>query len=349
MSRDTPTTPDDAESSETAEQSETSETVEQSEPSETVDSLGEFGLIARVTAGRTYPESVLLGPGDDAAVVTAADGRVVITTDMLVEGRHFRRDWSGPRDIGRKAVAQNGADIAAMGARCTAFVVSLSCPADLTVAEAEDLNAGLWDEASRAGGAVVGGDVTAGDHLVVSVTAVGDLAGASPIRRDGARPGDVLAVSGPTGASAAGYALFVAEVEDHPDLLAAHRVPQPDYDAGPAAARAGATAMCDVSDGLLADAAHLAVASGVVLAVESARLPVPPALREAATQLGADVLDWVLGGGEDHVLLATFPADTALPPGWTVVGGVGDRGEGGAGIVTVDGTEWTGVRGWTSF
>ena len=107
--------------------------------------------------------------------------------------------------------------------------------------------------------------------------------------------------------------------------------------------------MCDVSDGLLADAAHLAVASGVVLAVESARLPVPPALREAATELGADVLDWVLGGGEDHVLLATFPADTALPSGWTVVGGVGDRGEGGAGIVTVDGSEWTGVRGWTSF
>ncbi|WP_308125314.1 thiamine-phosphate kinase [Rhodococcoides corynebacterioides] len=331
MSRDTSLTPDDAGSS------------------STVGSVGEFGLIARVTAGRTYPDTVLLGPGDDAAVVAAADGRVVVTTDMLVEGRHFRRDWSSPRDIGRKAIAQNGADIAAMGARCTAFVVALSCPADLTVADAEDLNAGLWDEASRAGAAVVGGDVTAGDHLVVSVTALGDLAGASPIRRDGARPGDVLAVSGPTGASAAGYALLAASVQGHPDLLAAHRVPRPDYDAGPAAAAAGATAMCDVSDGLLADAAHLAAASGVLLAVESARLPIPSLLRQAATELGVDVLDWALAGGEDHVLLATFPDDDALPPGWTAVGRVGEVGDVGAGTVTVDGTEWTGGRGWTSF
>ncbi|MFW0873480.1 thiamine-phosphate kinase [Rhodococcoides corynebacterioides] len=331
MSRDTSTTPDDA------------------GQSSTVGSVGEFGLIARVTAGRTYPDTVLLGPGDDAAVVAAADGRVVVTTDMLVEGRHFRRDWSSPRDIGRKAIAQNGADIAAMGARCTAFVVALSCPADLTVADAEDLNAGLWDEASRAGAAVVGGDVTAGDHLVVSVTALGDLAGASPIRRDGARPGDVLAVSGPTGASAAGYALLAASVQGHPDLRAAHRVPRPDYDAGPAAAAAGATAMCDVSDGLLADAAHLAAASGVLLAVESARLPIPSLLRQAATELGVDVLDWALAGGEDHALLATFPDDDALPPGWTAVGRVGEVGDVGAGTVTVDGTEWTGARGWTSF
>ncbi len=338
MSRDTSITPDDA------------------GESAIVGSLGEFGLIARVTAGRTYPDSVLLGPGDDAAVVAAADGRVVVTTDMLVEGRHFRRDWSSPQDIGRKAIAQNGADIAAMGARCTAFVVALSCPADLTVAEAEHLNDGLWEEARRAGAAVVGGDVTAGDHLVVSVTALGDLAGATPIRRDGARPGDVLAVSGPTGASAAGYALLVAGIEEYPDLTAAHRVPRPDYDAGPAAARAGATAMCDVSDGMLADAAHLAAASGVVLAVESARLPIPPRLSEVATALGVEVLDWVLGGGEDHVLLATFPADAALPPGWTAVGRVGRVGSVstaaarvGDGGVTVDGTDWTGERGWTSF
>src|SRR5687767_4428060 len=142
---------------------------------ETLGEAGEFGLIARVTTGRTYGPSVLVGPGDDAAVVAAPDARVVATTDVLVEGRHFRLDWSAAYDVGRKAAAQNLADIAAMGARPTALLVGLGAPASFPVADAEALARGLSDEAALCGASLVGGDVVACDALVVSVTALGSL------------------------------------------------------------------------------------------------------------------------------------------------------------------------------
>src|SRR5262249_40893711 len=145
---------------------------------------------------------VMLGPGDDAAVVGAPDGRVVVSTDLLLEGRHFRRDWSSGYDVGRKAAAQNLADVAAMGATPTAIVVGLGIPADLPLTWLDALTDGFRDECATVGASVAGGDITRCDLVVVSVTALGDLGGNAPVKRSGARPGQVVAVSGRLGYSA---------------------------------------------------------------------------------------------------------------------------------------------------
>ncbi|MFC6002914.1 thiamine-monophosphate kinase, partial [Streptomonospora nanhaiensis] len=178
----------------------------------TIGEAGEFGLIARVTAQFPGTGDVILGPGDDAAIVTAPDNRVVATMDLLVEDRHFRRAWSSPEDVGRKAVAQNFADIAAMGARPTALLVGFAAPRDLPLSWADGLTEGLRAECAHAGGAVVGGDTVAADTITVAITALGDLGGRPAVRRDGARPGDVIAVTGPLGLSSAGYDLLEAGV-----------------------------------------------------------------------------------------------------------------------------------------
>jgi thiamine-monophosphate kinase len=309
----------------------------------TVADLGEFGLIARVTAGRILPPSTLLGPGDDAAVLAAADGRVVVTTDVLVEGVHFRLDWSTPHQVGRKAAAANLADVAAMGAVPTALVVGLAVPGRTPVSTADGLVAGMWEEAGQVGAGIVGGDVVSSEQLVIAVTALGDLQGRPPVTRSGARPGDVLALCGRLGWSAAGLAALGRGFRSPLAVVAAHRVPEPPYGAGPQAATAGATAMIDVSDGLLADAGHLAVASGVGIDIDSAVLPVASRLVEVASALGVDARPWVLTGGEDHALLASFPAGVALPAGWTEIGSV-RQGRG----VAVDGSEVLSA-GWQHF
>src|SRR3954469_2673010 len=161
----------------------------------TVGELGEFGLIRELTSRLTSTPAVRLGPGDDAAVVAAPDRRGVATTDLLVEGRHFRRDWSTAYDVGRKAAAQNLADIAAMGATPTALLVGLACPPDTTVEWCEQLADGLRDEAALVGAGVVGGDVVRSDVVTVAVSALGDLQGRPPVTRAGARPGDVVVVA----------------------------------------------------------------------------------------------------------------------------------------------------------
>ena len=145
-------------------------------------------MIDRLTRGRPASGDVVVGPGDDGAVVAAGDGRVVVSTDMLVEGRHFRLDWSTPHDVGRKAVAQNAADIEAMGARVTAFVVGFGAPADTPAAQVNALADGMWDEAGRFGAGIVGGDLVSSPQWVVSVTVLGDLGGLAPVLRSGARP-----------------------------------------------------------------------------------------------------------------------------------------------------------------
>jgi len=305
--------------------------------------LGEFGLIARITAGRELPPGTLLGPGDDAAVLVAADGRVVVTTDVLVEGVHFRLDWSTPHQVGRKAVAANLADVAAMGAVPTALVVGLAVPGRTPVSTVDGLVAGMWAEAGQAGAGIAGGDVVSSEQLVVSVTALGDLQGRAPVTRSGARPGDVLGLCGRLGWSAAGLAVLRRGFRSPLAVVAAHRVPEPPYGAGPQAAAAGATAMIDISDGLLADAGHLAEASGVGLDIDSAAVPVASRLVEVASALGADAQHWVLTGGEDHALLASFPAGVALPQGWAQLGVV-RQGRG----VTVDGSEVL-PGGWEHF
>lgn len=314
------------------------------ETNPTLADVGEFGLIARVTAGRTQPATTLLGPGDDAAVVAAPDGRVVACTDTAVEGVHWRPDWSTPEQVGRKVAAANLADVAAMGAVPTALLVGLACPASTPVADLSGYADGLWAEAAVAGVGVVGGDVTSAGQVVLSVTALGSLEGREPVTRAGARAGDVLAVRGRLGWAAAGWAVLARGFRSPVAVVGAHRVPEPPYAAGPEAAAAGATAMIDVSDGLLADLGHVARASGALVDVRSATLEVPARLADVGRALGVDPLHWLLTGGEDHALAATFPG--APPAGWTVIGEVREGGPG----VLVDGRGYDGgPEGWDHF
>lgn len=312
----------------------------------TLSGVGEFAVIDRLVAGRRQPPVVTLGPGDDAAVVTAVDGRTVVCTDMLVEGRHFRLDWSSPHDVGRKAIAQNAADIEAMGGRSTAFVVAFGAPGDTEADRAVELADGMWHEAGLMGAGIVGGDMVAAPQWVISVAALGDLGGRAPVLRSGAGAGDVVAVAGELGRSAAGLLLWQNGIGGHDALRRRHLVPDPPYGQGEAAARAGATAMTDVSDGLLADLGHIASASGVHidLSVDGLSADID-AVAGAAADVGADPAQWVLGGGEDHALVATFPGEP--PSGWRVIGlvGAGD----GPYRVTVGGAVWRGTAGWQSF
>jgi thiamine-monophosphate kinase len=312
--------------------------------SETVAEVGEFRLIERFTRHFATTPAVVLGPGDDAAVVTAPDGRVVACTDMLVEGNHFRRDWCSAADVGHKAAAANLADIAAMGARPTALLAAVAAPQDLPAEWLDGLASGLAAEAAAVGAAVVGGDTTRGELLTVTVTALGDLEGREPVTRSGARPGDVLALAGRIGWAAGGLNVLSRGFRSPGALVGAYRRPQPPYAAGRDAALMGVRAMIDVSDGLLADVGHIADDSGVAIDVDTTALPVPEPMRNAAEALGADARGWLLSGGEDHALAAAFPPDVLLPEGWRRIGTVTE----GAGV-TVDGHRWTGPTGWDHF
>lgn len=276
--------------------------------------LGEFGLIARVVRRLGAPPPPL-GPGDDAAVVPAPDGRLVATTDLLAEGVHFRRDWSSGYDIGRRAAAANLADVAAMGATATAVLVGLAIPGGTDTSWLDELTDGLRDECALVGAQVVGGDtIGSSDRITLAITALGDLAGRAPVMRSGASVGDVVVLVGRTGWAGAGLALLQAPNASaavaHPELVDAFRRPNPPYSAGPALAEVGATSMCDVSDGLLADAGHLAEASGVRIDLDSAAVR-QPALDGAGQTLG-ERSDWELTGGDDHALVATVPVGTEL-------------------------------------
>lgn len=286
----------------------------------------------------------MLGPGDDAAVLAAPDGRVVATTDLLVDARHFRRDWSTATDVGRKAAAQNLADVAAMGAAPTGLLLGLAVPPDLPVDWLEELADGMRAECEPLGARVLGGDVVRADVLVLAVTAFGDLQGRAPVTRSGAKPGDVLAYTGRLGWAAAGLAVLGRGFRSPVGVVAAHRRPEPPYAQGPRAAQLGATAMVDVSDGLVADLRHVALASGVGIELDTSRLEVSAKLRDVGKALGVEPMDWVLAGGDDHALAATFPGDKRPPAPWRVIGRVA-RGRG----VVVDGAAYPGPAGWDHF
>ncbi|MFR9729716.1 thiamine-phosphate kinase [Saccharopolyspora sp. MS10] len=308
---------------------------------QTVSEAGEFGLIQRVTSGRAQPAATLLGPGDDAAVLAAPDGRVAATTDVLVEQVHFRLAWSTPHQVGRKAVAVNLSDLAAMGAVPTGLLVGLGCPPETPTSVVDELSAGMWEEAQRVGAGLVGGDMVSAPALTISITALGDLQGRAPVTRSGACPGDVVAVAGRLGWAAAGLAVLGRGFRSPVAVVGAQRVPEPPYAAGPAAADAGATAMIDTSDGLLADLGHVAEASQVGIDLRDELIEVPQRLTEVASALGADARHWVLTGGEDQALAATFPPDQPLPAGWRAIGEVVE----GSGV-TVDGAAYEGPSGW---
>jgi len=288
---------------------------------------------------------VLVGPGDDTAVVETPDGSVIATTDAMVRGRDWRDEWSTGRDVGAKVVAQNLADVAAMGGRPTGILVTLVADPSTSVQWVLDLARGIGAAARAAGATVLGGDLSSAPSgtLVVSVTALGSLDGRAPVLRSGAQPGDVVAVAGTLGLAAAGWRLLEAGLADaDPEAVALQRCPRPPLAQGPAAADAGATAMLDLSDGLLRDAARIARSSSVRLDLNGAQLAPDVARLEPA--LGSALAgECVLAGGEEHSLLACFPPRAGLPPGWRVVGAVHE----GEGVTVDDGPEP--VRGWDHF
>jgi thiamine-monophosphate kinase len=298
-----------------------------SEPPERVSlgRLGERGLIRRIlrtgVAGRG--SGVEVGIGDDTAVlVVPSDHRLLATTDLLIEDIHFRRVSAAPADIGWKALAVNLSDIAAMGGIPRWALVALALPADTEVDAVDAFYAGMEDAAAPHGVTVVGGDTSASpDGWMVNVTLLGLHPGAPPLRSH-ARLGDLIAVTGSLGASAAG--LFALEMgldraRDHglaPGRLAeitrAHLRPRARVAEGRWLASApGVHAMMDCSDGLATDLGHICRESGVGARVRLDRVPVAPAAREAADALGQDARQWAVGGGEDYELLLTCGAEAA--------------------------------------
>jgi thiamine-monophosphate kinase len=321
-------------------------------PTPTVADETEDELLARILPLLPTAPAASVGPGDDAAVVAAPDGRFVVTTDLMVHGPDFRLAWSTPWELGWKAAATNLSDVAAMGARPTALVIALAVPLELPVTALEDFAMGVSaavDELSPGCG-VVGGDLSVTETLTIAVTAFGDLEGRAPVLRSGARVGDIVAVSGVLGQAADGLrVLFRDAVDEHgrPDAekavrarevdgerLAAQFTPRPPIADGVLAAVAGATAMLDLSDGLAKDAARIARASGVGFEIDAA-------------SLGPDS-DLALRGGEDHSLLATFPPTVDPPGGFRRIGVVVDAPPG---TITCDGSPvdaagWDPYAGW---
>lgn len=327
-------------------------------PRQRLSDVSEDELLALIFPSFAAAPKDPVGPGDDAAVVST-NGSVVVTTDAMVRGRDWKDSWSSPHDVAVKAVTQNAADIAAMGAVTRSLLVTLMADPATPLAWVLGFAQSLGEQANALGFSVAGGDLSSAplETLVISITALGDLEGRSPVRRSGARPGDTVAVAGSLGHSAAGFLVLesdaaftsTAAVEQaiaaQPDAirarcLAHHLRPMAPLDQGPAAARAGATAMMDISDGLLRDGTRLAAASGVRLGLDGAALAAD--VDQLVALVGSDrAAECVLAGGEEHSLLATFPA--APPHGWRRVGTVGE----GSGV-TLDGVPQA-PRGWDHF
>ncbi len=314
---------------------------------QTLAEVGEFTLIEAITAGLTGGPGVLLGPGDDAAVL-ATDGPVTVSLDVLIEGVHFRTDWSAARDVGRKAVAVNVADLEAMGARATSLLVGFSAPPTCEFSWVLDFAAGLAEEARTAGVSLVGGDVTSARDITVSICVLGQLEGRPPVLRSGARPSDVVALRGRLGWAAAGWVVLGRGFRSPRAVVEAYRVPQVGYGTGATAARAGATSMIDISDGLLADLGHVATASAVDIDLHQEAFDVAEPLQAVAAATGTDPYALILTGGEDHALAATFPNGAAIPDGWQVIGTVQPAGN-DHGRVLVDGAPWAGAGGFDHF
>ena len=338
--------------------------------SETLEAVGEGETLRRIFPRLPHAEAELLGPGDDAAVVAAPDGRFVVTTDMMIHGPDFRSAWSAPHDLGWKAAMTNLSDVAAMGAKPTALVVAIAAPLETPVSTLLGIADGLRDACALAapGCGVVGGDLSVSSTLTLAVTAFGDLDDRAPVTRSLAHVGDVLAVAGDLGRAGAGlWLLFRDGVverggsavpdearargvrEAHPQLVEAQLAPVSPIGLGVQAALAGATAMLDVSDGLVLDARRLAVASGCAVRLDPAAIA-----REARAlnDLDAVVSDhashFVLAGGEDHALLATFPPGVDLPEGFRRLGEIVDEGA-AAGPVLLGDTPYSARGGWDPY
>ena len=327
---------------------------------------GEFGFIdhIRATFAGTRVDGLAVPLGDDAAVLDVpSDRQVVVTTDGLVEGIHFRRDWSDPYSIGWKAAAVNLSDIAAMGADPTFAFVSLALPADETVEWLERLYDGLCDCLNRYNVRLAGGDTNSSSGgVVISVTQLGTVPRGQALTRSGAKVGDILLVTGTLGDSAAGLALLsqcgaVKAEKINKGVVQSHRRPQPRIVAGLAARETGLVhAAMDISDGLAGDLLKLCAASGVGARIDAAALPLSETLQAAAKELDQSPLDLALDGGECcELLLAVAPGDVesvqaAVAATGTPLTPVGEVLRAGFHILGPDGTAMpTERRGWDHF
>ncbi|MBI4593556.1 MAG: thiamine-phosphate kinase [Candidatus Rokubacteria bacterium] len=276
--------------------------------------LEELALIRAIRARAAGGAGVRVGIGDDCAVLEPSPGaRLIATTDLLLEDVHFRRRWAEPADIGWKSFAVNVSDVAAMGARPRWALVALACPATTSPEEVEAFYEGALALAGEHGVAIVGGDTSSSPAgWLVNVTLLGETSRA-PLLRSGARPGDVVAVTGTLGRSGAGLAVLERgrapgklDADALAETTAAHLRPRPRGAEGQwLAAAGGVTALIDVSDGLATDLGHICEESGVGARVELARVPVAEATRRVARALTRDPLAWATGGGEDYELLLT--------------------------------------------
>lgn len=314
----------------------------------TIADVGEFGVIEAIRAIAPSARN-----GDDAAVLTQTtpNARFVASTDMLVQGRHFRLDWSTPQQVGAKAAVQNFADIESMGARPTAMLFAISAPLDTPVSVVTGIAEGLWQQGQQCPAELVGGDVVSGDSLVISITAMGELGGLGrPLLRSAARPGDRLIASGRIGYSAAGLALLERcgapdkVPAEFSELVAAHCTPEFEYRRGATARATGVRSMTDNSDGLVVDLRAIAKASGVTVEVDGDAIAPDDLQKAAAEYLDCDPWDWVLTGGEDHTLIGSTPAEP--PTGFRTIGAVTrERFD----SVLIDGAPPVHDSGWVSF
>ena len=275
----------------------------------------------RAIFSQANSESILVGIGDDAAVVKAHLTPVALATDMAVEGVHFNRNWSSLYEIGAKVTSANLADIFAMGGRPEYLLVAAALTKGFSVEEIEELALGIFDEASSVGAAVVGGDLTHSDRIVISISVFGSVG--NPILRSGAIDGDDVVISKLPGQSASGLYLLNRGVLD--EKSAEHRNPTVDYEKAQAIS-AIAHSMCDVSDGLISELTHIAQASDVQISIERELLEKGPGFSDLAAlahEHGVDVWEWILHGGEDHIFIATVPSGSRLPHGFLKIGTVG--------------------------
>jgi thiamine-monophosphate kinase len=274
------------------------------------------GAIRKLLSGAQ--PGVVVGVGDDAAVVDRGPGQGVLTTDLLVEGVHFDRSLISPRDLGYKAVVVNVSDLAAMAAAPRHALVSLVLPREVGAAWVMEVYGGMLAACEEHGLFLVGGDLSSGRDVVMALAVTGEVVPGRAVRRAGARPGDRVVVTGALGAAAGGLALARAHPSEVTgalgsdwgrELLRAHFRPVARVGEGETLAQGGATAMMDLSDGLALDLSRLCAESGVGCRLELSRVPVSPGLDRLAEVLPVSPLDLALSGGEDYELLATLPPD----------------------------------------
>lgn len=260
-------------------------------------------------------ENVLIGIGDDGAVIAPSSRKSVLAADMAIEGVHFNRKWSTLREIGAKITAANLADIYAMGGDPKYLLVSAGLTADFGIAEITELAQGIAEEAALVGASVVGGDISRAEQLVISISVFGEVE--KPITRSAAKVGDSVVISGLPGKSAAGLIQLQSGVTDSP-FISAHKKPIVNYQL--AKKFRNVNSMCDVSDGLLSELNHIASASGVGIELDSKLIADIPGFKELEAGAQSDVWELVLSGGEDHVFVAT--TSTEIPEGAFVIGRV---------------------------